>query len=50
MMPRVHGPHLELLSAIITHEQAAIYIGGAPDDNAVTYDDTGDDIVGICDT
>lgn len=49
MMPRVHGPHLELLRAIITPEQAAIYVGGAPDDDAVTYDDIGDGIVGICD-
>lgn len=50
LAPRIFAPHLELLSRLITPEQVAIYVGGAPDDNAITYDDAGDGIIGICDT
>lgn len=43
LAPRIFAPHLELLSNLITPEQVAIYVGGAPDDTAVTYDDADSD-------
>lgn len=41
--------HLLCFPELITPEQAYAYCDIAPDDDAVTYDDIGDGIVGVCD-
>ena len=43
LMPRVYGPHLELLYMLITPEQAAIYCDDPPNDDDITYDDRATD-------